>query len=355
MFLTADLRIDPSQITVIKRISNANMLYRLYDILTVNTASQKVEQETFTAISILNQIQMGLVKLGVDNVVRINVDNYDYFYDTEAKKHDLYEAFLEIEKKLHPLESQRFNLLELVIEHERNDIKYLIDIKVKRKHRIGEYPIEIKINGAFEDLMLEADESLNNLKMKLKTIFESQKSYEVYLKEKEVKFQSFVNEFERTLSSFIKVDGIKLDFINKIVRPRILIEGRREIRENKHSDPFFQGFAGIYKYMTYSLYWGTCCSNNNIHIKEFTLCDDFGKDILAVGSIGFNSGEFDILKPQTKFDTSSISDLILYDDDDLNEVKEDQRHRQLENDEEVLTNYVSFNLAFEEDDIAFGK
>ena len=187
MFLTADLRIDPSQITVIKRISNANMLYRLYDILTVNTASQKVEQETFTAISILNQIQMGLVKLGVDNVVRINVDNYDYFYDTEAKKHDLYEAFLAIEKQLHPLESQRFNLLELVIEHERNDIKYLIDIKVKRKHKIGEYPIEIKVNGAFEDLVLEADESLNNLKMKLKTIFESQKSYEVYLKEKEVK------------------------------------------------------------------------------------------------------------------------------------------------------------------------
>lgn len=115
MFLSADLHIDPSQITVIKRINSANMLYRLYDILTADIAGKTIEQETFTAISILNQIQMGLVKLNVDNVVRINVDNYDYFFDTEGVQHDLYEAFLTLEKQIHPMESQRFNILELVI------------------------------------------------------------------------------------------------------------------------------------------------------------------------------------------------------------------------------------------------
>ena len=350
MFLSADLHIDPSQITVIKRINSANMLYRLYDILTADIAGKTIEQETFTAISILNQIQMGLVKLNVDNVVRINVDNYDYFFDTEGVQHDLYEAFLTLEKQIHPMESQRFNILELVIEHERDGIKYLIGIKVKRKHKVGEYPIEIKINGAFEDLILTENEDINSLRLKMMPIFKSQNSYDIYLKEKEVKFQTFVHEFENTLSKFIKVDGIKLDYVNKIVRPKILVEGRREIRENKNSEPFFQGFAGIYKYMTYTLYWGTCCTNNNIHIKNVTLCDDYGKDILSIGSTGFNAGEIDILKPQNKFLIPKLDDLKVFSDHEFVVDLEDEIALISTNDDDnILANYIDINLEYDDE------
>lgn len=357
MFLTAELQIDPSQITVIKRINNDNALFRLYDILTANVENKSIEQETFTVVSILNQIQMGLMRMNVDNVVRINVDSFDYFYDTEGVEHDLFDAFISIEQKIDPMESQRFNMLELVLEHEENGIKYLIDVKIKRKHKVGEFPIEITVDGAFEDLELPADQDISSLKSRMNPIFEDQNSYDRYVKEKELNFKSFVNEFENTLSKFIKVDGIKLEFNNKILRPKILIDGRREIRENKNSDPFFQGFNGISKYMTYTLYWGNFCSVNNIHVKNFTLCDDYGKDIFAIGDTGFNAGEIDILKPQTKFSVPEIEDITVYSDHDFMIELEENNIKVASPDleEDVLTNYISLNLEFEEDSQAFGK
>jgi hypothetical protein len=351
MFLTADLQIDPSQITVIKRINNDNMLFKLYDILTANVENKSIEQETFTVISILNQIQMGLMRMNVDNVVRINVDNFDYFYDTEGVEHDLFEAFISLEKKIDPMESQRFNLLELVLEHEQDGIKYLIDVKIKRKHKVGEYPINIRINGAFEEMMIENDQDISFLKSKMKPMFEDQNSYDRYVKEKELSFKSFINEFENTLSKFIKVNGIKLEFVNKILRPKLLVEGRREIRENKKADPFFHGFVGINRYMTYTLYWGSCCSNNNIHVKNFTLCDDYGKDIFAIGDTGFNAGELDILKPQNKLSVPSIKDIVVYSDHDFLEEFEKLTLKTplLElNDEDIFINYIDLNLEFEE-------
>lgn len=354
MFLTAILEIDPSQITHIKRINNDNALFKLYDILTANVANKSFEQETFTVVSILNQIQMGLMRLGVDNVIRINVDSYDYFYDTEGKENDLFDAFHSIEQRIDNLESERFNTLELVLEHSELGIKYLIDIKINRKHKIGEFPIDIKINGAFDDLRLERDEDISIVENKMKEIFSSQENYERYIKERRIKFQTFVNEFEHTLSKFIKVDGIKLKFVDKIVRPKILVPGRREIRENNNTEPFFHGFPGINECLTYTLYWGKICSENNIYVKDFTLCDDFGKDIFAIGSEGFDSGEIDILRPQTKFKVPKIDNLIIYEGHDyMLELEENNiilnHHNDLE--DSVLTNYMSLNLEIDDEDI----
>ncbi len=354
MFLSAILEIDPSQITHIKRINNDNALFKLYDILTANVVNKSFEHETFTVVSILNQIQMGLMRLGVDNVIRINVDSYDYFYDTEGVENDLFDAFHSIEQKIEPLESKLFNSLELVLEHSEKGIKYLIDIKINRKHKVGEYPINIKINGSFDDLRLERNEDISIVEDKLNEIFSSQDYYERYVKERKLKFQYFVNEFEQTLSKFIKVDGIKLQFHDKIVRPKVLIQGRREIRENGNTEPFFHGFPGISECLTYTLYWGKICSENNIWVKEFTLCDDFGKDIFAIGAEGFNSGSVDILRPQTKFKIPKLDNLIIYKDHDfMLELNEDQiiidNDKDLE--DSVLTNYISLNLEIDDEDI----
>lgn len=354
MFLTANLEIDPSQITKIKRINNYNVLFKLYDMLTANFKNQSFEQETFTVVSILNQIQMGLMRMGVTNVVKINVDNFDYFYDGEGREDDLFEAFHSIEKSIEPIESQLFNKIELVLEHHDNDFKYLIDISIMRKHKVGEFPIKVKINGAFVDLKLEKDEDISLVEGKLSEICSNQDSYDKYTRNKKVVFQKFVREFEHTLSKFIKVDGIVLKFIDKIVRPKILVPGRREIRENKNSELFFHGFHGISKCLTYTLYWGKYCSENSIYIKDFTLCDDFGKDIFAIGKEGFNAGEIDILKPQTKFKVPKLNELIIYSDHDFM-VELEEENIVIENinlhDEGVLTNYISLNLELNDEDI----
>lgn len=354
MFLTANLEIDPSQITKIKRVNNDNVLFKLYDVLTANINNQSIEQETFTVVSILNQIQMGLMRLGVNNVIKINVDNFNYFYDGEGKEDDLFDAFHSIEQNIEPLESQHFNEIELVLEHLDEDIKYLIDVTIMRKHKVGEFPIKIRINGAFTDLRLEDNEDISVVENKLALICQEQVTYDKYIRAKRMIFQTFVSEFEHTLSKFIKIDGITLKFIDKMVRPKILVPGRREIRENNKSEPFFHGFHGINKCLTYTLYWGKHVSKNSLYVKDFTLCDDFGKDIFAIGKEGFNSGEIDILKPQTKFKISNLNELIIYSGHDyMEEMEEDNiTFEKLDApDEGVLTNYISLNLEINDEDI----
>ena len=136
--------------------------------------------------------------------------------------------------------------------------------------------------------------------------------------------------------------------------PDNLKESIREIRENKNSEPFFHGFPGISSYLTYTLYWGKICSEKSIFIKDFTLCDDFGKDIFAIGKEGFNAGEIDILKPQTKFTVPRVNDLVIYSDHDfMFELEENNYILKSDHaaDESVLTNYISLNLEIDDEDI----
>jgi hypothetical protein len=52
--------IDPSQATEIKKIKKPNALSKVLNVLSFGLATERKEHETFTAISILEQVYNGL-------------------------------------------------------------------------------------------------------------------------------------------------------------------------------------------------------------------------------------------------------------------------------------------------------
>lgn len=312
MYFWANVEIDPSEITVIKRVDNNELLGKLLKILTLGIASDKVEQETFTVISILQEIQMGLMRMGVNNVIRLAVDDYDYFFDDDATEDDLHHAMFNLESEIEPMESQRFNKIELELEHHDDLFKYLFDITIVRKHKVGEYPIKITVNGLFREFEKRPKESISKLRERLLKIFRNQYDYDSFLHKMQEHFNSFMTEFEDSLSKFIKIDGIKKEFTRKIIRPSQVIKNDYKYTYSKETDPALHGYPGVEKYLYYCMIWASACFRNDINCANFLLIDEFGNSILKAGNHGIYAGRNNTMNFEEKFEPSKSKDVIYF-------------------------------------------
>ena len=129
MYFKGKLEIDPSQVTVYKRVKPTKLFSKLVDFLTFGAVSEKQETETFTAVSIIQQLNVGLRSIDVKNVIRLAVDDYDFYLDEKGQEDDLEQAMFEFKTKVDPIESEYYNTIYLVLEHVGDTIKYLIEIE----------------------------------------------------------------------------------------------------------------------------------------------------------------------------------------------------------------------------------
>ena len=130
MYFNGVLEIDPSQITIFKKVKPSKLFSKFKDVLSFGALTEKQEHETFTAVSILQQINMGLRSINVKNVIRLAVDDYDFYLDEKGLDDDLEQAMFEFKAKVDPLESELFETIYLVLEHIDDHLKYLIEILI---------------------------------------------------------------------------------------------------------------------------------------------------------------------------------------------------------------------------------
>ncbi len=297
MYFSARIEIDPSQITIIKKMDSDSIFNKIMDAFLFGSKSEKIEQETFTAISILNQIQMGLMRLGVDNVIQVSINDFEYFYDKSSTEHDLSEAMEDIEANIEHVESERFNKITLSLEHGDVMMKYIISIEINRKHGVGEYPIIVWVNGLFSKLKLKENESNDDLTKRMENVFSTQSNYDTFVQRGESHFKEFVTRFQLGLSKFIRVDGINLDFHRKMSRPKLTKDKEILIHHDKNSEPAFHGYPGIDSYLQYVMHWGRLVSRYSIFCSNFVLTDSSGIDIMEFGDEGLEVNGSTVLNP----------------------------------------------------------
>jgi hypothetical protein len=309
MYFSGLLAIDPSQMTVIKKIKPTKLFGKLLDALTMGRTAEKEEQETFTALSIMQHLNMGLRSVNVKNVIRLSVNDYDFYLDEMGMDDDMKQAMLEFETKIDPLESETFEKIFLVLEHEKTGMKYLIEIEIDRCHQPGRYPIIIKTNGLISDLQLKPGETKDDLEIRMESIFSSQNSYEQFLKSKQALFNQFLEELEHSIKKYVKVDNVVKESTNKMIRPKEKIEKPEQIRTNRQAEPLYYGYYGIGNYMFYSMMWSTMCYNHNIHVNDFQMVDENGSEVMNVGEEGFNAGDTETLNAESDFEPPAEGDV----------------------------------------------
>lgn len=312
MYFSGTLSIDPSQITLIQKVKPSKMFAKLLYNLTFGNLSEKQEHETFTAVSILQQLNMAFRSININNIIRLSVNNYDFYLDTEGVQDDLKKAMLEFELKIDDIESKTFENIQLVLEHTDDSFNYIIDISIERKHKVGVYPINILINAVLNDFKLEENETRSDLEERMRVIFSNQNTYNNFILSKKVEFNHFIDKLEIAIRKFIKIDNIIKNVSTKLIRPKEKIESKTQIPSSKTGEPIFWGYYGFSDMLFYSFLWSNLCYNHNIYVNDCYIVDQYSNDIMHIGENGFFAGVSNTLNDSEPFELPQTGDIEYY-------------------------------------------
>ena len=213
MYFEGTITLDPSQITTINKIKPTKAFKKFLYHLTLGAISKKEERETFTAVAILQQINAALQAKGIDNIIKISHDDIDFYHDKEGKANDLKLAMDKYEIQINESMAVHFKQLQLVLEHEDINFKYLLEVYVNRDHEVGVYPIEIKVSALLKDFKSEQKTD------KINTIVKNQETFEAFKTKKLIDFEYFLEELKLELKKQIELDDIDYYLKTKYVVP----------------------------------------------------------------------------------------------------------------------------------------
>lgn len=317
MYFSGELSIDPSQMTIINPVKPSKAFGKLFYFLTAGALSEKEEQETFSAVAILQQINRALRTMGINNIVHLAKDEIDFYLDAEGRENDLRETMESFRLETDRFESELFEKLYLVIEHTDNGIKYLIKIAINRIHKVGEYPIKISVNGVLTDFAPADGESAAEITERMKPIFQSQEKYDTFRREKQALFNLFIDQLALALRTYIQVDDLHKTVDTQIIRPKKHIKDSREIEHERYGQPIYGGYYGYDSLFFYAFLWSAMSHNHHIHYDNVTVVDSHGQEMFSVGEEGFNAGDGAAMNPEADFTPPESGDITYFGDNEF--------------------------------------
>jgi hypothetical protein len=296
MFFNGNISIDPAQLTKIEKVRPQKAFKRILYFLTAGAVSDQEEQETFTAVSILQQLYTVFNSLGINNLVRLSHDDIDFYLDAEGKKDDLKEMLDLYDLQTNDAMSETFKQLCMVLEHEENGFKYLINITINRTHKVGVYPIDIFVDGLMQEFAMHSDGELESLNNKMRTIFKDQDSYNSFVMEREARFNQFLDKIKFQINKLIRVTDVKLQSKAQILIPK---EPRKDLQTFKQQypvnqqarSPVYHGYYGFGDMFFYSFLWSSMLHSNHIHVHNSNLISEDGALIREIGEEGIDAGD----------------------------------------------------------------
>ena len=316
MFYSANISVDPSQLTKIEKVKPKKVFKRILFQLTSGKIADKEEQETFTAISILQQFFQVFKSLNIDNIVRISHDSEDIYFDKKGKKSDIKEAMDTYDAKVNSSMSHAFKKLYLVLEHDLDNFHYFIEIDINRNHEVGVYPIEIKINGLLKEFKTKQKNS-GFLRTKMLQKFSKQKDYDLFLLERKTEFQVFVDSIVKQIDNQIHIDDVKTDVKINLIAPKEKTNKyfKPKLRSSNSSnyeygatyyEPIFYDYYDLEDQIFYSYMWSSVLYENNIEIDNVHVYSDTGDNIGEIID-PINANTIDILNDKVSYETETAT------------------------------------------------
>lgn len=313
MYLSATMTIDPSHLTQLRRKPTKGFR-RFAELLTGNLLSQREEHETFTALSILQEINLALRSVGVTDVVKFSKDEQVLYDDQASESSDDMPAAIDALSRSHAPKNESFSSLSLLLEHHLTSIALIIEIKVLRVHAIGVYPIQISVNGLDADL--QAASQPQTLNDRLDQVFASQQTYDAYTESKKAEFEAFIEQLEQAFRSRMQVNNLHRRIYTNIVRPGLTPANSKggldstsagdlnssDPINGSNSAPMLQRYHGGGDSLMYLWMWSSFMHSNNTYCHDATIVSESGQPAFSVGEEGFNAGESSTLDPEAPFE-----------------------------------------------------
>ena len=198
--------------------------------------------------------------------------------------------------------STHFKTLGMVLEHEDETFKYLIEICVNKSHKEDVYPIEMTVSAMLREFNLRPSQTKEQLREKMKSYFGSQESYDMFVTSKKLAFEQFLESIRFETMKFIRVDDVKVD-----IRTRMVIQKEKKEIEQHTVEPEFEGtpygYFGFGDLILYSWLWSELSFDHNIHLSDVDLVTEGGDFISSVGATGMDAADASIMDYNEDFDT----------------------------------------------------
>jgi hypothetical protein len=300
MFFKGSLSIDPSALTQIQRIPPQNAFKRILYYLSLSLVSERQERETFTAVSILQQLYRVFAQLGVDDLVRLSHDGIDFYLDNQNEDKDLKATLDKYELETNEAMSVHFEQLNMVLQHKKDSFIYLFHICINRTHAVGKYPIQIEVNALLNEFAGATDISLK--KALQEKVFKNQNTYNSFLLSKQAEFDHFLDTLVFQLRASMQLDDVKNHTVAQIIAPKIvtpLPTPATQARPNQaastrhylQNSPIFHGYDYLGTSLAYTYLWGQMCHSQHIQVQNVEVVSETGTALFQVGDKGFEVGD----------------------------------------------------------------
>jgi hypothetical protein len=290
MYFRGKLTVDPHQLTKIRIVKPESSFRQIFFHLTGGRMGDKNEVETFKALSLIQQLYSTFSNIGIDNIIRLNHNDLEIYYDDKGKKDDFKMAVDKYSIEIDDSMSSYFNTLWMVLEYEDQQFKYLIEVSVNRSHLVNAYPIEIIVSGLLKEFDERAYKTQTELKQKMSQLFQSQHDYDQFINSKKEFFNGFLSSIGFELKKHMRIDDIKT-----ISRARMVIHRDKQKVPEESVNPEYggapYGYFGFGDLLLYSFLWSNLCFDHHIHVSGTEMISESGNVIGDIGETGIDAVE----------------------------------------------------------------
>ncbi|MFW5872461.1 MAG: hypothetical protein ACOCVN_00590 [bacterium] len=287
MFFKGRITIDPSQLTKIKVEKPEGAFKQMLFHITGGSKGEKIEVETLNAVAVVQSLHKCFSGIGVDNIIRLNHDDLEIYFDNKGIKDDLSLAVDKYSIEIDHSMSTYFNTLWMVKEYEDNTFKYLIETSVNRSHRVNEYPIEIIVSGLLREYQGQDKEAL---KAKMQHNFSSQDQYDHFIQVHQAKFEGFLSSIAFEMKKHMRIDDVRIQ-----TKKRMLVQREKAGKPRETHTPQYGGapysYFGFSDFLMYSFLWSQLSFDNHLHVADVEVINEAGDMFADIGEAGLELGE----------------------------------------------------------------
>jgi len=209
--------------------------------------------QTEVALAILQAVNCKLRAAGVNNLVRLSVDDTDVYLDNQGLQSDLSYAITNFATSMQGQSMKLYNTFLLVLEHDLDGLKYIIDIAIKRRIKEGESPVQVTVSAVINEFQLSEGESEDELKERLKGVISNTESLKAIQKKYQALFSIFTNQLNEQLASISGLEGAPVEVKTQVMVPHS--KDSKKPRYLSRSSSLHQGYCGFDDSTSYLWLW----------------------------------------------------------------------------------------------------
>lgn len=282
MYFESKIRLTPKNDIELAKKVPTKVFGKFLHAITMGTSTKEEQRMTKNAVTILQLLNIAFMKRNITNIIQLAKDGYNFYLDESGKDNDLEDAMAHFKLNKDILSPDLFSTLFLVLEHEDEHLKYLIEIDINRVTQPRVNPITITVNGLVKDFSAKGDESLT--KDKMRSIFEKADDYNTFIDSHKTLFTAFVDGLTAEIKNILPCDEMLSNSKTNILSSRgsTPSKGLRS-----RANPLYS--RGYYGYDDDSLYiwlWMDMLMDNDTHFYDTNIVDDAGREVQQIGSEG---------------------------------------------------------------------